>query len=79
MLSEFQQKALKQNGQQPCDIVCGIRPQNLNVGGGQLSGVIEVAEALGSEIDIHVNCGGNDIVMVLQTVGLEADVSAGFY
>ena len=76
-LSDFQQKALKANGQQPCDIVAGIRPQHIRIGEGNLSGEVEVSEMLGSEVDLHVNCGGDDVVMVLQTVDLDQDVSIG--
>jgi hypothetical protein len=32
---------------------------------------------LGSEVDLHVDCGGDDVVMVLQTVDLDQDVSIG--
>jgi len=76
-LSDFQQKALKANGQQPCDIICGIRPQHIRVGEGKLSGEVEVSEMLGSEVDLHANCEGDDVVMVLQTIDLETDVSLG--
>ena len=76
-LSDFQQKALKANGQQPCDIVAGIRPQHIRIGEGNLSGEVEVSEMLGSEVDLHVDCGGDDVVMVLQTVDLDQDVSIG--
>jgi multiple sugar transport system ATP-binding protein len=76
-LDDFQQKALKANGQQPCEIIAGIRPQHLRIGEGTLQGVVEVSEMLGSEVDLHVNCGGDDVVMVLQTADLEQDVSIG--
>ena len=76
-LSEFQQKALTENKQQPCDIVAGIRPQFIQVGKGTLEGEVEVSEMLGSEVDLHVNCSGDDVVMVLQTMDLEEDVSIG--
>ena len=77
LLSDFQQKALKANGQQPCDIVAGIRPQHIRIGEGNLRGEVEVSEMLGSEVDLHVDCGGDDVVMVLQTVDLDQDVSIG--
>ncbi|MDO4616636.1 MAG: sn-glycerol-3-phosphate ABC transporter ATP-binding protein UgpC [Lachnospiraceae bacterium] len=76
-LDEFQQKALKQNQQAPCDIICGIRPQHLTVGEGSLAGTVEVSEMLGSEVNLHVNCEGDDVVMVLPTVDLKDDVSMG--
>jgi multiple sugar transport system ATP-binding protein len=76
-LSDFQQKALKQNNQQPCDIVAGIRPQHINVGEGELSATIEVSEMLGSEYNLHARSGDDEVVMVIPTVGLAEDVSMG--
>ena len=76
-LDAFQQKALKQNGQQPCDIVAGIRPQHISVGEGQLEGKIEVSEMMGSEYNIHARCGDDEVVMVIPIVDLFTDVSMG--
>jgi len=76
-LSDFQQKALKHNGQAPCDIIAGIRPQHIRVGSGELTAVIEVSELLGSEYNLHARCGEDEVVMVIPTVGLEEDVSMG--
>ena len=76
-LSDFQQKALKQNGQQPCDIVAGIRPQHITVGDGELSAKIEVSEMLGSEYILHARSDKDEVVMVIPTVGLDVDVSMG--
>ena len=76
-LSDFQQKALKQNKQEPCEIVCGIRPQHITVGEGELEAVVEVSEMMGSEYNIHARSNEDEVVMVVPTVGLEADVSMG--
>ena len=76
-LSEFQQKALKQNGQKPCDIICGIRPQHISVGSGELEAKIEVNEMLGSEVNLHARSGSDEVVMVIPTVDLTVDVSMG--
>ena len=76
-LSAFQQKALKENGVEPCDIVAGIRPQHISVGEGELSATIEVSEMMGSEYNIHAKSGDDEVVMVIPTVGLETDVSMG--
>ena len=76
-LSDFQQKALAQNGQQACDIVAGIRPQHITVGEGELNAIIEVSEMLGSEYNLHARCGEDEVVMVIPTVGLAEDVSMG--
>ena len=76
-LSDFQQKALKQNNQQPCDIVAGIRPQHIHVGEGQLTAKVEVSELMGSEYHIHARSNQDEVVMVVPTVGLDTDVSMG--
>ena len=76
-LDEFQQKALKKNGVEPCDIVAGIRPQHVTVGSGKLSATIEVSEMMGSEYNIHARCGDDEVVMLIPTVDLTTDVSMG--
>ena len=77
VLSEFQQKALTQNQVEPCDIVAGIRPQHVTVGEGELSAMIEVSEMMGSEYNIHARCEGDEVVMLIPTIDLTADVSMG--
>ena len=76
-LDDFQQKALKQNGQQACDIVAGIRPQHISVGEGDLTATIEVNEMLGSEVNLHARSDADEVVMVIPTVDLKVDVSQG--
>ena len=76
-LDEFQQKALRQKNQKPCDIIAGIRPQHITVGEGQLTATVEVNELMGSEYNIHAKSGEDEVVMVIPTVGLTADVSMG--
>ena len=76
-LDEFQQKALKQNGQKACDIVAGIRPQHISVGEGELSALIEVSEMLGTEVNLHTRSNEDEVVMVIPTVDLTVDVSMG--
>ena len=77
LLSPFQQKALAHNNQQPCDIVCGIRPQHITVGEGDLTARVEVSEMMGSEYNIHARSNADEVVMVIPTVGLTTDVSMG--
>jgi multiple sugar transport system ATP-binding protein len=76
-LDEFQQKALRQNGQQACDIVAGIRPQHITVGEGELTALIEVSEMLGTEVNLHTRSNADEVVMVIPTVDLTVDVSMG--
>ena len=77
LLSDFQQKALTQNRAEPCEIVAGIRPQHVTVGEGELSAKIEVSEMMGSEYNIHARCGTDEVVMLIPTIDLTADVSMG--
>ena len=76
-LSEYQQKALKSKDQKPTNIVAGIRPQHITVGEGKLSAKIEVSEMMGTEYNIHAVSGDDEVVMVIPTIGLGADVSMG--
>ncbi len=77
ILTDFQQKILKANGNGACDIICGIRPQHITLDDDGLSGRVEVSEMLGSEFNLHVDCDGDDVIVVLPTVGLKQDVSQG--
>ena len=76
-LDDFQQKALRQNGQKACDVICGIRPCHITVGDGELTAKVEVNEMLGSEVNLHTVCDGDDVIMVIPTMNLNVDVSMG--
>ena len=76
-LDDFQQKALKSRNQKPCEIICGIRPQHITVGSGQLHAKVEVSELLGTEFNLHARSGDDEVVMVIPTMDLETDVSMG--
>ena len=76
-LDDFQQKALKQNGQKPCEITCGVRPCHVTVGQGELSAQINVVEMMGSEIHIHASNNGDEVVMVVPTIDLKSEVKMG--
>ena len=76
-LSEFQQKALTQNKQKPCDIIAGIRPCHITIGSGPLSAKIEVSEMLGNEVNLHTKCEDDAVVMVIPTMDLDVNVEMG--
>lgn len=76
-LSDFQQKALKQNGQKPCEITCGIRPSHVTIGEGELSAKINVVEMLGTELNIHAVSGGNEVVMIVPTTDVDHNLKMG--
>ncbi len=76
-LDGFQQRALKQAGQQPGEVVCGVRPQHVVVGEGPLQATVEINEMLGSEMNVHARMGEDEIAMVVPTEDLKVDVAAG--
>ena len=57
--------------------MAGIRPQHINVGEGDLAATIEVNEMMGSEVHLHARSDADEVVMVIPTVDLKVDVSAG--
>ena len=71
ILSDKQQLALKANNQKPCSIVVGVRPVHMQLDDGGFSGKIEVSEMMGSELHLHMNVNGADVVAIIPTVGLD--------
>ncbi len=76
-LSDTHQKALKAKNQQPCDIVAGIRPDHVVLDAGGLSGTVEVSEMMGSSLHLHANCQGDEVVLIVSTVGLDHALMSG--
>ena len=77
LLDDFQQKALKSRNEKPREIICGVRPQHITVGEGELTAKVEVSELLGTEFNLHARSDKDNIVMVIPTMDLKADVSMG--
>ncbi len=73
-LTEGQNKALAAKGVKPCSVTLGIRPVHMQLDEGGFTGKIDVSEMMGSELHLHMNVQGNDVVAVIPTAGL--DVSA---
>ncbi len=63
-LSDFQRKALAANGQKPCAVTVGVRPQEVVIGQGSLEARVELTEMLGSEVNIHVRYGDRSMFLV---------------
>ena len=76
-LSDLHQRAMKARDQKPCDIVAGIRPDHVVLGGDGLSGAVEVTEMMGSSLHLHTDCQGDDIVIIVSTVGLDQGLVNG--
>ena len=76
-LDDFQQKALKAGGRQPCAVTVGIRPQDVTVGRGELEAVVEISEMLGSEVNLHARFGDREIFMVVPMSELRVGTAPG--
>ena len=57
--------------------MAGIRPDHVVLGGDGLSGTVEVTEMMGSSLHLHTDCKGDDIVMIVSTVGLDQGLVDG--
>ena len=72
---------LAANGVGDKDIILGIRPEHIqlkNEGADVIRGTVDVSEMMGSEIHLHVNAAGKDIIVRVQTADLEKQHRAGF-
>lgn len=59
------------------DIALGVRPEHLTLKGTDLlKGTVDVSEMMGSEIHYHVSYDGNDVILIIPTLGNET-VSMG--
>ena len=77
-LDEKHQKTLKEKNQPEIDTVVGVRPVHIELADEGFTGVIEVSEMMGSEVHLHINLNGDDIVAVIPTANLDLDrVSLG--
>ncbi len=77
-LDEKHQNALKEKNQPEIETVVGVRPVHIELAEDGFTGVIEVSEMMGSEVHLHINLNGDDIVAVIPTANLDLDrVSLG--
>ena len=80
-LTAEQNAKLAANGVDSMDIKLGIRPEHIQLkaeGTDVIRGIVDVSEMMGSEIHLHVNAVGKDIILRVQTADLEKEHRAGF-
>ena len=55
---------------EPQDITLGVRPEHLTLKGDKmLKGTVDVSEMMGSEIHYHVTYDGQDVILIIPTLG----------
>lgn len=69
-VSEDKQARLSANNVEPQDIKLGVRPEHLTLEGDNLlKGNVDVYEMMGSEIHYHVNYDGQEVILIIPTLG----------
>ena len=77
VLTPAQQDALKKNNTPEKTIIVGVRPVHIRQDNNGFQGFIDVSEMMGSELHLHMDVQGNDIVAVIPTAGLDISSLAG--
>ena len=75
-LDDRHQQILSEKKQPETNTIIGIRPVHIAMADEGFKGVIEVSEMMGSEVHLHINLNGDDIVAVIPTADLDLDTVA---
>lgn len=79
-LSEAKKKKLAAKSVAPQKITLGVRPSHMTLGTGpnSITAVVDVSEMMGSEVHLHANVDGKDVVIVIPTVDHEGNHAGTF-
>ncbi|MCI8807909.1 MAG: ATP-binding cassette domain-containing protein, partial [Oscillospiraceae bacterium] len=72
-LSEAKQKALAAKNVPSQDITLGVRPSHVALADNGISATVDVSEMMGSEVHLHANANGKDVVIIVPTVDLSGN------
>ena len=79
-LSDRIQKGLAANNVGAQKVIAGCRPEHILMtehSGDTMKATVDVSEMMGSEIHLHANCSGNDVVVRVPSTQLEAENRGG--
>ena len=71
------QEALKKMDKIPTDIIAGVRPVHVHLSDDGIDATVDVSELMGSELHLHVNSNGKDVVIVVPTTDIDLDAVHG--
>ena len=71
-LTSDQQKAVS-NTNAPEDVILGIRPVHINLSNKGIEAKVDVTELMGSELHLHLDSNGKDVVAVVPTTEIDVD------
>ena len=77
VLPDNKQAALKDMNSIPEDVVVGIRPVHVSLVEDGIPATVDVSELMGSELHLHVNSNGKDVVIVVPTTDIDVDAVHG--
>lgn len=80
VLSEEKQQRLLAKNVGPQTVVLGVRPEHLMLDDkaeAKICGIVDVSEMMGSEIHYHVTAQGEDIIIIVPTIGGESFIPMG--
>jgi len=76
-LPEEKQEALKTMASVPTNVTVGVRPMHITLTDKGIPATVDVSELMGSELHLHVNSNGLDVVIVVQTADIDLDAVHG--
>ncbi len=71
-LADDKQERLKKNKVEPQIVTLGVRPDHISVLNGVgigVVGLVEVSELMGPSVHLHLNVSGNDVIVIVPTLG----------
>ena len=61
----------------PTDIIAGVRPVHVHLSDDGIDATVDVSELMGSELHLHVNSNGKDVVIVVPTTDIDVGAVPG--
>ena len=77
VLPADKQAALKAMDTVPSDIIVGVRPVHIHLADDGIDATVDVSELMGSELHLHVNSNGKDVVIVVPTTDIDLNAVHG--
>ena len=71
------QEALSKMEHIPSEITVGVRPVHIHLADDGIDAEVDVSELMGSELHLHVNSNGKDVVIVVPTTDIDIDTVHG--
>ena len=76
-LPEDKQAALENMSEKPTEVIAGVRPAHIQLSDDGIDATVDVSELMGSELYLHVNSGGKDVVIVVPTSDIDISTVHG--